>query len=500
MDWNGEIAVGITVGNAQARAAIYEDGQPRLVPLEEGEYAMPSAVLLHRLREVGKYAYLYSGTDPNLLVTSINRLLGRRYSQLQGELSNLPFEVCNERDCIRVIGQLSNVYTPIELYAMVLRKLKQATERYLGRTVNQAVLAVPGSFDDFQRRSVRVAAESVFSRVKLINEPTAALLMMVERARIPLNCHLMTFDLGAGKCEVAMVERTADCLRVKAITGDTHLGGDDIDYRIYHFLAREFQREQGESMVGDSAMARHEVLMAVRAAKHQLETEREATISVPFVNFDRFGRPLHLFTKITRRQVADLSTDLMERATQLIKQCRRDANHSNTYRLLLLGGSTRLPFIADIVSGVVRQDVWRVEDPDELAVLGASLYGAQLNGQRQGVRIEDVTAHSLGITTYTGAMGFVLRRQAAVPVLTTRRFVTVEKNQREVHIEVREGENTGATANSRIGEFWLPLPPGLPRGSPIDVTIGKDEDGIVLVRARDHVSGATREITITYDL
>jgi molecular chaperone DnaK len=289
-------------------------------------------------------------------------------------------------------------------------------------------------------------------------------------------------------------------VKIKAITGDTHLGGDDIDYLIFNHLAKEFERENGESMIGESAMARHEVLMAVRAAKHQLETSEEASVSVPFVNFDRYGRPLHLFAKISRADLFWLCADLLDRAERLIERCKEDAGIRHLSRVLLLGGSTRLPFIAQMVRRTAGQVTLHTENPEELAVLGASLHGAQMAGLRAGMQIDDVTAHSLGITTHTGRMGFVLRRQAIVPTVTTKRFVTVEHDQREVHIEVREGEEQMASENHVIGEFWLPLPPSLPSGSPIDVTIGKDDDGIVLVRARDNASGATREITITYDL
>jgi molecular chaperone DnaK len=502
MDWRGDgIAVGITVGNSSARVAVLEGGNPQIVPLEEGERFMPSAVLLHRLREVGKYACLYSGTDPNLLVTSINRLLGRRYSDLERDLHNFPFETRNESNRVRIVGQLGDIYAPIELYAMVLRKLQKAVERYMNRPVAKAVIAVPGSFDDFQRRSVRTAAESVFQQVKLINEPTAALLALQERSQLMADERLMTFDMGAGKCEAAIIERKGSGrVQIKSIAGDTHLGGDDIDYLIFNQLARRFEQEQGESMISDSAMARHEVLMSVRAAKHQLERAEEATISVPFVNFDRFGRPLHLFATISRAGVKSLCKDLLDRAARLIEQCKNDANCQNLTRVLLLGGGSRLPSVSQMVHRYSGKQPLQTENPEELAALGASLHAACLAGLRKGIQFEDVTAHSLGITTNTGRMGFVLNRQSVVPALTTKKFVTVEHDQREVHIEVREGERQMASENPVIGEFLLPLPPRLPKGSPIDVTIGKDGDGIVLVRARDNVSGSTREITINYDL
>jgi molecular chaperone DnaK len=388
MSWSErEQAVGITIGNAQSRAAIWEGDRAALVPLEEGEPAMASAVLLHRLREVGKYAYLYSGTDPNLLVTSINRLMGRSYQELSDELKSLPFEARNQRNCIRVVDWLGGVYSPIELYAMILRKLRQASERYAGKAVERAVIAVPGSFDDYQRRSVRKAAESVFRAVKLINEPTAALLAMAETENLGRDFRLMTFDMGAGKCEVSIIHRAKDNnLRLEAITGDTHLGGDDIDRLIFDHLAKQFQRSTGESMIGESAMARHEVLMAVRAAKHQLETAEYANINVPFVNFDRFGKPLHLSAIITRKLVADLCKDLLDRAAALIKKCMQDAGSPKLAKTLLLGGSTRLPFISQRVYQTARTNIMRANNPDELAVWALASMASNWRGAESVIK------------------------------------------------------------------------------------------------------------------
>ncbi|MBI4850978.1 MAG: Hsp70 family protein [Acidobacteria bacterium] len=492
--------VGITIGNSQARAAIYEDGEVKLVPLEEGETSMPSAVLLHRLREVGKYAYLYSGTDPNLLVMNINRLLGRKYSEIQTELPNIAFKVENHNNRIRISDWLGMTYSPIEIYAMILRKLHQATERYLKRPVTNAVIAVQGSFDDFQRRSIRKAAESVFNQVKLINEPTAALLAMGNTHQIHRDQQVMTIDLGAGKCEIAIVSNLNNKLRIKAITGDTHLGSNDINYLILNYLARGFETQYQQSLTSDSAMARHEVLMAIEQAKKELEYSDNAEINVPFVNFDRFGNPLHLQATITRQLVKELSTSLLTRIKNLINSCLLEANRPYLNQVFLLGGGTKLPLIVELVGNTLKQHPVRAKNRDELAVIGAALYGAHIFRLAQIIDIEDVTVHSLGITTYTGTMGFVLKRQAIIPALNTKRFLTVQNNQSAVHIEVREGEEREASSNKLIGQFDLPLTANLPRNSPIDVTIGKDDDGIILVRAQDCVSGRAREITINYDL
>lgn len=499
MEWHREAAIGISAGNALARVAVFEAGRARMVPLEEGEAAMPSAVLLHRMREVGKYACLYSGTDPNLLVTSLNRLLGRRYQELRDELESMPFTAQDDRGRVRILGQLGDSYSPIELYAMVLRKLKQAAERYLDRTVNCAVLAVPAGFDDFQRRSVLVAAQYVFEDVKLVNEPTAAL--MVRDGTIASSGHVLTFDMGAGKSEAAVINCGPNFhFRIRAVVGDTHLGGDDIDRAIFDHIAACFAREQGETLVGDSAMARHEVMLAVREAKHRLSVAETAEIVVPFVNFDRAGRPLHLITTIDRALVRNLCMDIFARVGELITRCIRDAHNPRINGIYLLGGSTRLPFFTSLLRRYGNSEPQRQENADELPALGACLYAASLCGQVGNIDLEEVTAHSLGITTYTGQMGFVLKRQTEVPATVTKRFFTVENNQRSVRIDVREGEASQAISNRQIGEFDLPLAPNLPKGSPIDVTIGKSEDGIVLVRARDERSGQAREITITYDL
>lgn len=495
-----EAFIGITIGNSQARAAIYENGQVELVPLEEGEHSMPSAVLLHRLREVGKYAYLYSGTDPNLLVMNINRLIGRKYSEIEADLPNLPFNVENENNRIRLVDWMGRTYSPIELYAMILRKLHRATECYLKHAITQAVIAVPGSFDDFQRRSVRKAAESVFQQVKLINEPTAAMLAMGSTHQIRTGQQVMTVDLGAGKCEVAIVSNLNNRLRIKAITGDTHVGSNDINYLIFNYLAGKFNQSYQQPLIGDSLMARHEVLMAIEQAKQQLENNNNAEINVPFVNFDRFGQALHLQATISNQQVKELAQGLLTRIKNLINGCLLEADRPRLDQVFLLGGGTKLPTVIELVGNTVKQQPVRAKNRDELAVIGAALYGASLLGQAQVMEIEDVTVHSLGITTYTGTMGFVLKRQAVIPALNTKRFLTVQNNQSAVHIEVREGEEREANSNKLIGQFDLPLTANLPRNSPIEVTIGKDDDGIILVRAQDCASGRAREITINYDL
>ncbi len=488
--------IGVTVGNAFARAAVREGGEVVLIPLEEGERAMPSAVLLHRMREVGKYAQLYSGTDPNLLVSSIGRLLGKRYEEAEVELRRLSIRTVNEAGKIRVMGQLGEKYSPIELYAMVLRRLRTSAERYLGKSVENAVLAVPGSTNDYERRSIRLAAESVFKKIKLINEPTAAVLALKSRdAR-----SVMTFDMGAGKCEVGIVELSrAREVKVLAITGDTHLGGDDLDRIIFEQIAREFLDRHGEPMVGDSQMAAHEVLTAIREAKCRLEAESSVEISVPFVNFDRFGKPLHLLTVLTRDTVERLAAPLLARAEELVRNCLLDAGKKPVDEVVLMGGMCRMPMMAKLIERLTGR-LARIERPEELTVRGAAIHAAVMQGQIDGLKVTDVTAHSLGITTHSGAMGFVLRRQVVVPVQITETFYTVYPDQQCVHIEVREGESLKADQNRVIGEFYLKLPPKLPKRSPIDVTIGKDEDGLVIVRARDHVSGCQKEIRINYDL
>lgn len=491
--------IGVTAGNAFARAAVKEDGEVMLVPLEEGESAMPSAVLLHRMREVGKYAQLYSGTDPDLLVSSIGRLLGKRYEEAEAELRRLPIKTVNEAGKIRVMGQLGEKYSPIELYAMVLRRLRASAEKYLNKSVENAVIAVPGSTNDYQRRSIRLAAESVFKGIKLINEPAAAVLALKSKGA-RANGRVLTFDIGAGKCEVAVVELNAGKVRVKAITGDTHLGGDDLENLLFEHVAKEFLDRHGEPMVGDSQMARHEVLMAIREAKCRLETEDAVEISVPFVNFDHFGRPLHLLHVLTKEQVERLAAPVLARAEELIRICLLDAGTKAVDEVVLMGGVSRMPMIARMVQRLTGKTVQRVERPEELTVRGAAIHAAVMQGQMAGLKVEDVTAHSLGITTYLGEMGFVLKRQVVVPAQTTQTFYTVYPDQQRVHIEVREGEQLRAVENRVIGEFYLTLPPKLPERSPIDVTIGKDENGLVVVRARDHASGSQKEIKINYDL
>lgn len=501
-EWEGRPAVAaITIGNALCRVAVFEQGKVEIVPLEDGERAMSSTVLLHRMREVGKYASLYSGTDPHLLVSGINRLLGRKYRESQEELRQFSCQIRNEDDRIRIADWVDRLYSSIDLYAMLLRKLRQATERFVGRAVEHTVIAVPGSFDDYQRRSVRTAAESVFTHIKLINEPTAAALYLSTTETIGKDQHLMTFDWGGGKCEVAILKRTSQGrLQISAIAGDTHLGGLDIDHQIFNHLARRFQQKYHEPLIGDSAMAKHEVMMAIRAAKHQLEFDEQAEINVPFVNFDRFGGALHLNEIISRQLLSELCDHLKKRAYELMNRCWNDANRPVLNKVILLGGTTRLQFVSALTARFAGFLPTRMENPDEMAVLGAALHSASLTGEFRGLALEDLTAHSLGITTYTGGMGFVLKRQSAIPSTTTKRFLTAINNQPEAHIEVREGEEKEAKNNRVIGEFLLPLPPRLPRSSPIDVTIGKDADGIVLVRAHDLTAGITKEIAITYDL
>ncbi|MCS6884133.1 MAG: Hsp70 family protein [Acidobacteriota bacterium] len=491
--------IGIAVGNEYARVAVYENGQTRLVPLEEGDLSMPSAVLLHRMREVGKYAYLYSGTDSNLYVSSIGRLLGKRYVEVKD--LPLPVEIVDDNGRIRLVGAGNQTYSPVELYAMVLQRLKYFAERYLGHEVEHAVLTVAGSTNDFQRRSVRLAAAAVFKKSKLINEPAAAALpLMVTFERPPKR--ILTFDMGAGKCEAAVLELSRQGqLYVKAIVGDTDLGGNDIDLLIYQYLSKNFaRRHNGVALANSSQMARHEVMMAVKEAKHRLEQEQKVELTVPFVSFAEDGKPLHLVAILSQRILQKLISPLVARAQKLVERCLSEGGSVD--EVILLGGCCRMQVFKDLLYKVTGKNPINIDRPEELAVRGAAIYAGKLNGASvaSNIKVEDVTAHSLGITLYDGSMGFVLKRQTIVPATTTKTFETTSSNLAYVVIEVREGENIKASDNRLLGEFRLPLPPNLPARSPIKVTIGKDEDGIVVVRATDPSSGNQQEITITYDL
>jgi molecular chaperone DnaK len=513
---NSPAALGISIGNATTRAVIFAAGQSVLLPLEEGETTMPSAILLHRCREVGKYAYWYSGTEPHLLVTSINRLLGRKYGELQPELAQALFSTRDENGCLRVISGENIAYSAIELYAMLLRKVAQAAKRYWVGEIGIVVIAVPGSFDDFQRRSIQRAAQAVFSNVVLVSEPLAAGLMLattnsgllgpaqngVKRLfRRTAAQRFLTCDIGAGKCEVAVIQCQNKHLRIESITGDTHLGGNDIDQILVTELARRFTATHQHSIAVDpqtAAMVRHELLIAARAAKHELAQQTTTSINIPFVDFDRYGRPLHLTTQLTQPALQQLCQPLQQRIRAILQRSRQDTRPWPN-QALLLGGTTHLPLIQNLVREQVAE-ILPIANPAEITVYGACHYGAQLLGLVPTIwRVTDVTAHSLGITTYDGSMGVVLSRQSTIPARTARRFYTVAANQQEVHIEVREGENSQAQYNRQIGAFSLPLPANLPRHTPIDVTIGKNADGIVFVQAQ-HSSGQLREITITYDL
>ena len=494
--------VGIDLGTTNSVIAVIEGGDPVVIANAEGNRTTPSVVAFSKNGErlVGQTAKRQAVVNPENTVFSIKRFMGRRVDETQSEQTMVPYEVSAgpAGDARVKIPLNGKTYTPQEISAMILQKLKTDAEAYLGEPVNEAVITVPAYFNDAQRQATKDAGRIAGLDVKrIINEPTAAALAYgLDKKE---NETILVFDLGGGTFDVSVLEVGDGVIEVKSTNGDTHLGGDDWDQRIVNWVADEFRREQGIDLRQDR-QALQRLKEAAEKAKIELSSVMETELNLPFVTADASG-PKHLQMKLTRAKFEQLTTDLVERCVTPFKQALKDARleAAQLDEVVLVGGATRMPMVQEMVRKLTQgKEPHKGVNPDEVVAIGAALQGGVLGGQVKDVLLLDVTPLSLGIETLGSVMTLLIERNTTIPVRKSQVFSTAEDSQTAVTIHVLQGERTVASDNMSLGMFNLEGIPPAPRGMPqIEVSFDIDANGILNVAARDKATGKEQSIRIT---
>ena len=492
--------IGIDLGTTNSVVAVMQGGEPTVIPNQEGARTTPSVVAITKGGErlVGQVAKRQSITNPENTVYSIKRFIGRRFDEVQEEAKRVPYKVVKgPHDDVRV--ELSGkAYTPQELSAMILQKLKSAAEDFLGEKVTKAVITVPAYFNDSQRQATKQAGEIAGLEVpRIINEPTAAALAYgLDKKKDET---IAVYDLGGGTFDISILEVGEGVVEVKSTTGDTHLGGDDIDQRIIEWIVAEFKKEQGIDLSKDR-MAIQRLKEAAEKAKIELSQLMETEINLPFVTADASG-PKHLQLKLTRSKLEQLMEDLLQRTVGPVKQALSDAGLTpdKIDEVVLVGGSTRIPRVVDIVKGLFNgKEPHKGVNPDEVVAVGAAVQGGVLGGEVKDILLLDVTPLSLGVETLGGVSTVLIPRNTTIPTRKSETFSTAADNQTSVEIHVLQGERPVASGNRSLGKFHLIGIPPAPRGVPqIDVTFDIDANGILNVSAKDNATNKEQKITIT---
>ncbi len=495
--------VGIDLGTTNSVVAVLEGGEPVVIPTAEGGRLCPSVVAFTKTGErlVGQPARRQAIINPENTIFSIKRLMGRRYDDPEVEKARqiLPYKIVRgPQDDARVyIPVTGKEYTPQEISAMILRKLKQDAEAYLGEEVTQAVITVPAYFNDSQRQATKDAGKIAGLEVlRIINEPTAASLaygLDKEGAET-----ILVFDLGGGTFDVSILEVGEGVVEVKATSGDTFLGGDDWDQRIIDYVADEFKKEYGIDLREDR-QALQRLKEAAEKAKIELSSMLETEINLPFITADASG-PKHLQTKLTRAKLEQLTEDLVQRCRGPFEQALKDAKLTakDLDAVVLVGGATRMPMIQDLVRELTGKEPHKGVNPDEVVAVGAAIQAGVLAGEVKDVVLLDVTPLTLGVETLGGVMTPLIPRNTTIPVRKSEIFTTAEDGQTVVTIHVLQGERPMAADNISLGRFNLEGIPPAPRGVPqIEVTFDIDANGILNVSAKDKATGKEQSITIT---
>jgi molecular chaperone DnaK len=493
-------AVGIDLGTTNSVVAVMEGGKPTVIPNAEGSRLTPSVVAFTRTGErlVGQLAKRQSVLNPENTIYSAKRFIGRRYSEVQEEIKNVPFKVvAGPNDAVRfeIMGKL---YAPEEISAQVLRKLADDATKYLGEKVNDAVITVPAYFNDAQRQATKDAGKIAGLNVlRIINEPTAAALAYgLDKKK---NETVLVFDLGGGTFDVSILDVGDGVFEVKSTAGDTHLGGDDFDKRIVDWVADEFKRDNGIDLRKDR-QALQRLIEASEKAKIELSGTMETTISLPFITADATG-PKHLDMRLTRAKFEQLTADLVERCIGPFKQAVGDAKLSerDIDEVILVGGATRMPSIQTLVRRLTGgKEPNQSVNPDEVVAIGAAIQAGVLAGEVKDVVLLDVTPLSMGLETLGGVMTKLVDRNTTIPVRRSEVFSTADDNQTAVDVHVLQGERPLARDNRTLGHFRLEGIRPAPRGAPqIEVTFDIDANGILTATARDKDTGKEQKITIT---
>ena len=495
--------IGIDLGTTNSVVAVIEGGEPVVITNAEGSRLTPSVVGFTKSGErlVGQPAKRQAVINAENTVYSIKRFMGRRYAEVETERSMVPFRVVEGRNGMALVRIGEKEYTPEEISAMVLRKLKEDAEAYLGEKVSRAVITVPAYFNDAQRTATKNAGEIAGLEVmRIINEPTAASLAYgFGRDTSAREQTILVWDLGGGTFDVSLLEVGENVCEVKATNGDTHLGGDDWDERIVNYVADQFQREQGIDLRKDR-QALQRLREAAEKAKVELSTTVQTSINLPFITADQTG-PKHLDINLTRAKFEELTKDLLDRMVGPFEQALADAKikASDLDEVVLVGGATRMPMVQDLIRRLTGgKEPHKGVNPDEVVAMGAAIQAGIIAREVHDVLLLDVTPLSLGVETLGGVMTRLIERNTTIPTQKTETFTTAADGQTEVEVHVLQGERAMAADNRSLGRFRLTGIPPAPRGVPkIEVAFNIDVNGILNVAAKDLATGNKQEITIS---
>ena len=490
--------IGIDLGTTNSVVAVMEGGEPKVIPNEEGGRTTPSVVAFTKTGErlVGQVAKRQAITNPQNTIYSIKRFMGRKFSEIAEEAKNVPYTVKEGKNGEAVIQVGDRTYTPPEISAMILQKMKETAESYLGEKVTEAVVTVPAYFNDSQRQATKDAGRIAGLDVKrIINEPTAAALAYgLDKKK---DEKISVFDLGGGTYDISVLELGDGVFEVKSTNGDTHLGGDDFDKRVIDWLADEFKKQEGVDLRRDP-MALQRLKEAAEKAKIELSSALQTDVNLPFITADASG-PKHLNVALSRAKYEQLVDDLIQRTLPPMERALKDAEiqASGVDEVILVGGATRTPKVQEVVQKFFGKEPHKGVNPDEVVAVGAAIQGGVLAGDVKDVLLLDVTPLSLGLETLGGVTTHLIERNTTIPTRKTETFSTAADNQTTVEIHVLQGERPLAVDNKTIGRFQLTGLPSAPRGVPqIEVTFDIDANGILNVSARDKATGKEQKVRI----
>ena len=491
--------IGIDLGTTNSVVAIMEGGEPKVIINEEGSRTTPSVVAFTKEGEVlvGQTAKRQAITNPENTIFSIKRFMGRRFNEVQGEIKTVPYKVVGDQDGNVRVDVRGKQYTPQEISAFVLQKLRKSAETYLGQTIDDAVVTVPAYFNDSQRQATKDAGRiAALNVLRIINEPTAsALAYGLDKKKDET---IAVYDFGGGTFDISILEVGDNVVEVKSTNGDTHLGGDDIDQTVIDWIVSEFKKDQGIDLSKDR-MALQRLKEAGERAKIELSSTVETEINLPFVTADATG-PKHLNMKLRRSELEQLADALIQRSIEPCKKALADAKLTadKIDEIILVGGSTRIPKVQEVVKAFFGKEPHRGVNPDEVVALGAAVQAGVLAGEVTDVLLLDVTPLSLGIETLGGVMTKVIERNTTIPTKKSQTFTTADDSQTSVEIHVLQGEREFARDNRTLGKFHLVGLPAAPRGVPqIEVTFDIDANGILHVFAKDQATGKEQSIRVT---